>query len=111
MKHAGPGTLDRIEPLLAQVRTRTGLKERKRGIFYRNGRSFLHFHEDPAGIFADLADGSNDIRLRVSTVQERKTLLTMLDHCLGTSSLPGSGTVRSPTAKRQPRVTSRSPSC
>ena len=86
MKHAGPATLDAIEPLLAELRTRDGMKERKRGVFYRKGRSFLHFHEDPAGIFADLAagpaGGQGDLRLRVSTRPEQQALLRALDAAL-----------------------------
>lgn len=54
MKHAGEAALDRLEPLLAAVRRLPGLKERSRGIFYKGGTAFLHFHEDPAGLFADL---------------------------------------------------------
>ena len=67
-----------------KVRRRTALKERKRGIFYCKGRSFLHFHEDPAGLFADIAagDGGEDLRLRVSTQRERQALLRLLDAAL-----------------------------
>ena len=53
MKHAGAEALDQLEGLLEQVRLRTQLTERKRGVFYRKSRAFLHFHEDPAGMFAD----------------------------------------------------------
>ena len=31
-----------------------GLTERTPGTFYRRSRAFLHFHADPAGIFADV---------------------------------------------------------
>jgi hypothetical protein len=36
-------------------------------VFYRGSRAFLHFHEDPAGLFADVrtADGSDFERLKV----------------------------------------------
>jgi hypothetical protein len=36
--------------------------EKKRGVFYLKSRSFLHFHEDPKGLFADIreADGGDD---------------------------------------------------
>ncbi len=54
MKHAGPATLDAVEPLLAQLRALGALRETKRGVFYLKSRAFLHFHEDPAGLFADL---------------------------------------------------------
>jgi hypothetical protein len=56
MRHARDQDLDRLEDLLAQVRALPGLVEKKRGVFYRRGRSFLHFHEDPKGLFADISD-------------------------------------------------------
>lgn len=58
MKHASPATLDGLEPLLAEIRTLDGLKEKSRGIFYLKSRAFLHFHEDPKGLFADVRDAS-----------------------------------------------------
>lgn len=59
MKHAGAAALDALEPLLTDVRTIGGLVEKSRGVFYRKGRAFLHFHEDPAGLFADLRGPSD----------------------------------------------------
>ncbi len=58
MRHARDEDLDRIEPLLAQVRAAGAgvLKEKKRGCFYLKSRGFLHFHEDPNGMFADIED-------------------------------------------------------
>lgn len=62
MRHARPQDLDRLEELLVQLRTLPGLVEKTRGVFYFKSRSFLHFHEDPKGLFADLreAGGGND---------------------------------------------------
>lgn len=57
MRHARPEDLDRIEPLLQQVRALAVLKEKKRGCFYLKSKGFLHFHEDPKGMFADIGDG------------------------------------------------------
>lgn len=54
MRHARDPALDTIEPLLAELRKLPGLTEKKRGTFYRKARAFLHFHEDPAGTFADI---------------------------------------------------------
>jgi len=54
MKHAGADTLHRLAPLLQRLRAIPGLTERKPGIFYLRASAFLHFHEDPAGIFADV---------------------------------------------------------
>jgi len=54
MKHAGEDAIATLEPLLELIRRVPGLKEKKRGIFYHRSSAFLHFHEDPAGLFADL---------------------------------------------------------
>ncbi|MDO8802219.1 hypothetical protein [Phenylobacterium sp.] len=39
---------------MARVRALPGLTEKKRGVFYRKSRAFLHFHEDPEGLFGDV---------------------------------------------------------
>ena len=54
MKHAGADTLKQLEPLLRRLRTIPKLVERKPGTFYLRSSAFLHFHEDPAGVFADI---------------------------------------------------------
>jgi hypothetical protein len=54
MKHASAVTLRQIAPLLARLRALPGLKEKSDGKFYRGSSAFLHFHEDPAGLFADM---------------------------------------------------------
>jgi hypothetical protein len=75
MKHAGSATLDSLEPLLSEIRSWPSLTERKRGVFYRKSSAFLHFHEDPAGIFADLREPSGWQRLPANTAVERRELL------------------------------------
>ncbi len=83
MKHAGPPTLDMIEDdLLAVLRACPELTERKRGIFYRKSIAFLHFHEDPAGLFADLKLGKAFTRFPVNTKQERRALLNRVRQTL-----------------------------
>jgi len=79
VKHAGPAALDQLEPLLVEMRKCEGLRERKRGAFYRAGSGFLHFHEDPEGFFADvkLRRDGDFVRFRVSTVAERKRFLAL----------------------------------
>lgn len=79
MRHATPGALDALEELLEQLRALPQLREKSRGVFYRKSRAFLHFHEDPAGMFADVRlDGSAFSRLRVSTKRERRVLLARI---------------------------------
>ena len=72
MRHAGQEALDRLEPLLAAVRRLPGLKERSRGIFYKGATAFLHFHEDPAGLFADMKVGAAFERHDVSDATRQK---------------------------------------
>lgn len=74
MKHAGAEALDRLEPLLAEV---GGLVEKARGVFYRRGRAFLHFHEDPKGLFADLRgpEDADFLRLDVSAPDRHPALI------------------------------------
>ena len=52
-----------------------GLKERSRGVFYLHSKPFLHFHEDPAGIHADLRIDADFVRFRVQTRVEQRALL------------------------------------
>ncbi len=75
MKHATAVALDALEPLLVQLRAIDALTEKKRGVFYRKSSAFLHFHEDPAGFFADLRVGPEWVRLPANTAAERRTLL------------------------------------
>jgi hypothetical protein len=75
MKHAGGAALDRLEPLLIEVRARPGLRERHRGVFYAKGGAYLHFHEDPSGLFADLKVEGDWIRFDVTTPSGRQALM------------------------------------
>ena len=77
MKHVTPTGLDELDGLLDDLRGVEGLTEKTRGVFYRGSRAFLHFHEDPAGLYADVRlDGAEFERMRVSTKAERKRVLS-----------------------------------
>lgn len=83
MKHAGEAALDQLEPILAELRKLPGLTEKKRGTFYRRSSAFLHFHEDPAGFFADVKlDGQDFTRLPANTSKEIATLLSKASKAL-----------------------------
>lgn len=84
MKHAGPGTLLRISPLLEELRARPVLRERRPGVFELKSRSFLHFHDDPSGIFADVRLAEGFVRLPVTSRSEQSDLLARIDDCLST---------------------------
>lgn len=54
MKHAGAEALATHGHILEYLRGYAELTERSPGVFYRKSRAFIHFHEDPAGFFADI---------------------------------------------------------
>lgn len=75
MKHAGPQALEALEPLLVRLRELPELTEKKPGVFYRRSRAFLHFHEDPAGLFGDLRLVQSFERFEVTTPAQQADLL------------------------------------
>jgi hypothetical protein len=75
VKHAGHAALDALEDLLAKLRGYDALKERARGTFYRKSSAFLHFHEDPEGLFADVKLAGEFTRFRVGSARERAAFL------------------------------------
>jgi hypothetical protein len=84
MKHAGPATLARISTLLEELRARPVLRETRPGVFALKSRAFLHFHDDPGGIFADVRLAEDFVRLPVTTRSEQADLLDRIDECLST---------------------------
>ncbi len=83
MKHAGPECLERLAAVRAALASMPGLIERKPGIFYLRGAAFLHFHEDPTGVFADAKTGGTDFdRWSVNTPEDESALLAAVEHRL-----------------------------
>jgi len=75
LKHAGPDALDQLEPILEEIRRIEGVREKKRGSFSCRSIGFLHFHEDPAGFFADLKVGDDYVRLPINSKSQTQTFL------------------------------------
>ena len=67
MRHARPDDLDRVDGLLAQLRTIDGLKEKTRGVFYVRSKAFLHFHEHDGDIVCDVRLDGIDFDRRIVT--------------------------------------------
>lgn len=88
MRHARAEALDFLEPLLARLRAFDALQERGRGVFYMRSKAFLHFHEDPAGLFADVraADGRGFDRIKVGEPAGEAALLRHVETLLSLSS-------------------------
>jgi hypothetical protein len=82
MKHASKAALESIEPVLLEIRQLEGIRERKPGIFYRKSSAFIHFHQDPAGIFADVSRDHEWLRLPVNTAAERRQFVRLVKEML-----------------------------
>ena len=82
MRHAGSQAIATLEPYLIQVRRRGELRETRPGIFYLKSRAFLHFHEDPKGLFADVKLASDFSRFPVNTAKQQEKLLGRIDRFL-----------------------------
>ena len=67
MKHASTKALDCIKDILTKLKKYKSLKEKQKGMFYKNSEAFIPFHEDLKGIFADLNIKNKWERLLVST--------------------------------------------
>ena len=75
MRHARPDDLDRIDSLLSSLRTIDGLKEKRRGTFYRGSKAFLHFHEHEGDIVCDVRLAGPDFDRRIVTTTAAQTAL------------------------------------
>ncbi len=82
VRHAAADSLNELEPLLSRLRRVDGLVERSRGVFYRRSKAFLHFHEDPSGLHADVRLGADFERFRVTSAAEQEALLDAVARCL-----------------------------
>jgi len=64
------------------------LVERTPGAFYLKSKAFLHFHEDPSGIYADVKlDSTRFTRMRVTSAHEQANFVKSVRRCL----CPGKG--------------------
>jgi hypothetical protein len=82
VRHATGAALDELEPLLSRLRALDGLVEKKRGVFYRRSKAFLHFHADPSGPHADVRLATDFQRFRVQTLKEQGELLDIVKRSL-----------------------------
>ena len=82
MKHASDAALDQLADVLEGLRKQSALTERKRGIFYLGSSAFVHFHEDPTGLFADVKAASGWERLPVTTKSNTRHFLARVREIL-----------------------------
>jgi hypothetical protein len=85
MKHAAAPALALLEPLIPEFRAMALLAERLVGSVYRKGAALLHFHEDPAGLFADIkCNGKQFEHHRVNARVEQPSFLALVRATLNT---------------------------
>lgn len=82
LRHADSAALDRLLPMLAELRAQPELKEVRPGVFYRRSKAFMHFHDDPSGLHADVRLHADFERYRVETETERRNLLKAIRRVL-----------------------------
>jgi hypothetical protein len=71
-------------------------------VFYLNSRAFLHFHDDPSGVYADARLADDFVRLVATSPSEQSDLLERIDDCLSTiESRSVDGRRRRDPARRQ----------
>jgi len=82
MRHLKDDDLDRLEPLLQQLRAVDGLRERTRGAFMLKSRSFLHFHAHGDEFFADVRLTDDFERLPATTPTQQRALVNAIKGAL-----------------------------
>ena len=107
MKHAGPESLKTLSPLLEQLRRRAPLVEKRLGVYYLKSRAFLHFHEDPTGLFADVRLADDFERRPVTTRAQRAALMKRVEAHLAQLASPLPGTSRAPRARQTSKARQR----
>jgi hypothetical protein len=83
MRHATGEGLQPVAALLERIRLEPRLKERRCGTFYVGGNAFLHFHEGPQGLFADLRAGADWERHPVNDPAQQEALLARIGALVG----------------------------
>jgi len=82
MRHVNADDLERLEPLLRDLRTIDSLRERRPGTFTRRSRAFLHFHADGDELLADVRLGEEFERHPATTATQRAELLRAIKSAL-----------------------------
>jgi hypothetical protein len=75
-------TLEGLKPLLDVLRAHPALRELRPAEFYLDDRSFVHFHEEPEGVFADVLFTKGRVHMPVSSAAEQGELLERVDQVL-----------------------------
>src|SRR5215469_224281 len=88
MRHATQEELDQLEALLSELRELPQLRERRRGYFSRDGRAFLHFHEDAGDYYVDVKLGSEFERMKVTSRADQAHFLARVQEAFQPVEVP-----------------------
>lgn len=72
-------TLDKLAPLLSVLRGYTVLQEVRAGVFHLDGKDFVHFHDDPDGLWADVRLARGRVRRSVVDAASQADLLDEIE--------------------------------
>lgn len=72
-------TLETLAPLLRVLRGNPILEEVRPTAFHLDAQDFIHFHEEPEGLFADVRLSKGRVRMPVSTRSEQAELLERIE--------------------------------
>ena len=77
MARAEAEALQKLLPVLRQLREIKGVQETRPGIFYARRDAFIHFHDEGGALFADLkkAGGSGFDRYPLETPAQQRKLV------------------------------------
>ena len=77
MARAEADALQKLLPLLRQLREIKGVQEIRPGVFHARREAFIHFHDDNGALFADLkkAGGSGFDRYPLETAPQQRKLV------------------------------------
>lgn len=82
MTRAGSESANRLEGVLRELRAFGSLIERSPGSFDAGRKHFLHFHDTPDGIVADVFLASGRVRVPADSDTEQAELLALVDDAL-----------------------------
>ena len=75
-------TLEALAPLLKVLRAHPALHEIRPATFHLKGRNFVHFHEEPEGVFADVLLAKGRVHMPVSSPTEQAEFLQRIGQVL-----------------------------
>jgi hypothetical protein len=75
-------TLHQLGPLFDLLRGHESLREARPAEFHLRGRGFLHFHEEPDGVVADVLLNTGRVRMPVTSPAQQAEFLERIGDIL-----------------------------